>query len=289
MPEEIKTVTSDLSPGSQINSNDEKVDMSDLSEADRAAQAAAEREMTGETSETVDAPDVEKTGTSDSPDIPTNTEYDDGYVKLDEGEEEEDQGEETDEERIARLKEEARREAWEEFNKKYKPNDQKGENIRLAKENENLKARVESMTPTEYLIEKEKNETYSKFFDNSRDIFSPESKQRLLAYQDTGDETLIYNDPDLKKLNDVLVTIAQANPENANVDLAERLEKAKRIAFYDRLVASATRQEIARREMDRQRVDSSVESGVRTTSVQKPSGLTPAQQSVFDAWGIKPN
>jgi len=272
--------------GDEIKDSDIKVDVDNLSEEDKQRQEdVINNKIEDQDDATVDDSDVENTEDEEEEDpqgIPTNDLFGDVEIKEEEDDEEAKKAEELKlaEEEKAKIKEEA----WKEFQEKYKPNEQKTENIKLHQQNEQL---IRNLDTQQYLIREKQTDIYKGFFDRHKDILPEDSKNNLIKYQETGNEEIIVNDPVLKKLNSEMLNIAQVNSENPLIDLEKRLESAFKLAFMDDIISSRTKQIKVEQEIKSQAKDKIVESGVRTTSAPKESKYSDAQLNVADKWGIK--
>jgi len=292
---EKQIVTNDLG-GAKINENDIKIDTSPENEEEVKNQDEVNKELDIDESETASEVSEDEKEEDDEDDVITN-EYDNGLIDMDEEEEIKDEDEDnrvvlTKEEydkQLQEAKDSTREEAQKEFMDKYKPNEQKKENIKLHKENGELQSKLQQMDTTNYLVMEKQNEIYNKFFDNHKDVLPETSKQALMEYQKTGNTELVLNDSDLQKLDKKLSKIIQLNPKNPLVDLEERLEDAFSLAFRKEISETQSRQSQVKQEMQKQQEDKFVEDGQKS-SVSKPiKSLTEEQKKVFDIWGVKPN
>ncbi len=283
-------VTANLSDAPEINPNDIAVDTTPDNEEEKKLQDDVVNAMEkDEELATVDKPEVQNSG-EEVKTPQADEEY--GLINVDEEQKVEEKAEEKKElttEELKQIEEQARKKAFDEYVEKYKPNEQKGENIRLYKENEQLKERTLGQDISTYLITEKQAEIYSKFCDSHQDIIPSASKNNLLAYQKTGEEKLIKEDAVLSKLDKQLRMIAQVNTENSLVDLDERLESAFWLAFKDEIIGSKAKQIRAELEIKKQQVDKVVENGQKPTSATKGKSYTSEQQKVAEVWGVKLN
>lgn len=180
---------------------------------------------------------------------------------------------------------EEKKKEWEkEWMDKYQPNEQKGENIRLNQENEELKFYDDV---TQYLIKDKESQIYDRFLENNKDLISPESAIKLKKFRDTNDETLL-NDPVLKALDTELKYLTPQNPSNPLVDLSQRLEKAANLAFRDKIISLRVKQQQAKDEIERQNREKMVEKGGnKITPSQEKLQYSKKQRYIADQWGIK--
>lgn len=276
-----------------LNGNEIKVDVNDTTDEEKEMQDKVtdavenNKELEEDQEATVSDSDAENTEEEDDQDsVQSDEDYDDGYVDVEDEEEKEEKKEEVD---IDKIKEEAKKEAMDEFMNKYKPNEQKGENIRLNKENEKLRKQqqLQQADTTQYIATKMEDEIFDKFFKNNKDVLPEDSFNKLKEYRKTGDEELIHNDPHLNKLNSHLQKIAQANPRNPLVDLEERLESALWLSHRDEIIKNRERQALAEQEIKNKQGEIIGEDGDKPApQISKKKQFSDAQQKVAEAWGI---
>lgn len=264
-----QTVSANLG-GDEIKDTDIKVDVSEETPTDEAPVSEPEAETTGDEEEADVNPQ----------DIPTNNDF--GVVNLEDTEEPEEQKAEPITKTEEEIRQEEREKAWTEFQDKYKPNEQKSENIRLHQQNEQL---VRNLDTQQYLVVEKQNEIYRDFFKDNRDILPESSEKALLEYQKTGNEDLIANDPYLASINNELQNIVQVNPENPLQDLRQRLDKAYFNIFKDKIIDNRVKQEMVKRELESNNV--SAEDGIRPQTPNQANPYSDDQKKVADAWGIK--
>jgi hypothetical protein len=292
-------VNADLSD-SKVNDNDIQVDTTPQSVEEKTQQEEVIKAMEDNKPATVSEPVTEKTDevVETQPTVEEKPEESaDNYGKVidteikeepitEEKKVEEEKKPEVD---LAKIEAEVKQKAFDEFMGKYKPNDQKTENIRLYKQNQELQEKLKGLDTNTYLATEKQKNIYEKFCDSHKDLISEQSKKSLIAYQTIGDENLITNDETLFRLDKELKKIAQVNSENPLVDLEDRLESAYWLAFRDKIIDSKVKQTQVKIEMEKQKTDKVVEDGYKSTSATISKNYSPEQQKVADAWGVKLN
>ena len=292
-------VNADLSD-SKVNDNDIPVDTTPQSVEEKTQQEEVIKAMEDNKPATVSEPVTEKTDEvvetqptgdpiEDAVQKVTDEEMIPSYGKIIDTEVKEEiiEEEKKPEVDVAKIEADAKQKAFDEFVNKYKPNDQKTENIRLYKQNQELQEKLKGQDTNTYLATEKQKDIYQKFCDSHKDLITEQSKKSLIDYQTIGDENLITNDETLFRLDKELKKIAQVNSENPLIDLEDRLEAAYWLAFKDKIIENKTKQIQAKVEMEKQKTDKIVEDGSKPISMVRSKSYSQEQQKVADAWGVK--
>ena len=171
------------------------------------------------------------------------------------------------EQQLEEVKQAARATAEQDFLARYKPNEQRGENIKLHKKNEQLEEKLKSASPAEvavYLLDERVREQTGDFIKKNQEILSSPAS--------------------ISKFQAKIATSANQNPL---VDLTERLDNAFWLSHREEIIASRVKQARLESELARQKADEIVEGDLKPTAGKPAREFTPAQRNVADFWGVK--